>query len=155
MVLETYLPPPKIMFENDTFTYNEKLETMNKIGTIRNQYDWTPTITIPSTSLSSKRTMENSVRFSTQEKSISAIENQDINNEILDRIEPILKYINYAAELKSTKVSQMNDIYVCMYVLYIFCCRNIITCISVVLLVVHRYIIYSINYNYIILLPIL
>ena len=34
MVLETYLPPPAELFINDTFTHNEELETLNKIGTI-------------------------------------------------------------------------------------------------------------------------
>ena len=35
MVLETYLPPPAELFINDTFTHNEELETLNKIGRIK------------------------------------------------------------------------------------------------------------------------
>ena len=30
----------QVEYANDTFTHNEDLSTMNKIGTIREQYDW-------------------------------------------------------------------------------------------------------------------
>lgn len=77
LVLQTYQPPPHIMFANDSFTPNEELETLNKIGTIRNQYDWTPTV---------------------------APEDCEIDEKIVARIGPVLRFVNHAAELKSTQV---------------------------------------------------
>jgi hypothetical protein len=39
-VLSAYLDPPAVMWENDTFVHNENAVTMNKVGIIREQYDW-------------------------------------------------------------------------------------------------------------------
>lgn len=77
LVLQTYQPPPRIMFANDSFTPNEELETLNRIGTIRDQYDWSPSV-LP--------------------------EECQIDDSIEAKIAPVLRFINHAAELKSTKV---------------------------------------------------
>jgi len=75
-VLSAYLDPPAVMWANDTFTHNENAVTMNKVGIIREQYDW-------SYSLSP-----------TQYK---------IDNTMVTKLEPLLKFCNHLAILKSTK----------------------------------------------------
>lgn len=77
LVLQTYQPPPHVMFANDSFTPNEELETLNRIGTIRNQYDWSPSV---------------------------SPEDCEIDEAIVAKIGPVLRFVNHAAELKSTKV---------------------------------------------------
>lgn len=42
LTLHMYQDPPHILFANDSFTHNQEFETMNKIGTIRDQYEWQP-----------------------------------------------------------------------------------------------------------------
>ena len=44
-VLSAYLDPPAVMWENDTFVHNENAVTMNKVGIIREQYDWSYSLT--------------------------------------------------------------------------------------------------------------
>jgi hypothetical protein len=80
LVLQTYQPPPRVMFANDSFTPNEELETLNRIGTIRNQYDWSPSV---------------------------RPEECEIDESIVTKIGPVLRFINHAAELKSTKVCML------------------------------------------------
>jgi len=74
MTLEAYLPPPAKLWETDVFTHNTDVETMNKIGTIRDQYDWHP----------------------------RSNASWAIDESIKQKIKPVLDYINYGAELKST-----------------------------------------------------
>jgi hypothetical protein len=42
LTLHMYQDPPHILYANDSFTHNQEFETMNKIGTIRDQYEWQP-----------------------------------------------------------------------------------------------------------------
>lgn len=63
-------------YKDDIFTHNEELETMNKIGTIREQYDWQP---------------------STDESEYV------IDKKILAKIQPVIGLVNHIADLKSTK----------------------------------------------------
>jgi len=44
MTLHPLQPAPAVLFANDTFTHNTDFETMNKIGTMREQYEWQPTV---------------------------------------------------------------------------------------------------------------
>lgn len=76
MTLHVALPPPAKLFENDSFTHNTDFETMNKIGTIRVQYDWQPELTLLP---------------------------YHIDQAIVHKIEPVMQYVNYAAKLRSTK----------------------------------------------------
>ena len=70
------LRDPKEAFANDTFTHNEDMSFMNKIGTIREQYDWTPrTDLLPYL----------------------------IEEDKLEKIEPLIRFVNHVATLKSTK----------------------------------------------------
>lgn len=84
MTLEAYLPPPAELFKDDKFTYNEKLETLNKIGTIREQYDWAPTV---------------------------KPEDCEIDEDIQNKISPLISYLNHAAQLISTKVKSESFIW--------------------------------------------
>ena len=76
MTLHPYSPPPAVAFANDSFGYNEELETVSKIGTIQEVYDWTPT---------------------------SGPEDWEIDESVLEKIQPLLLFINHAAILRSTK----------------------------------------------------
>ena len=69
---------PQIEFKDDVFTPNEELNVINKIGSCRDQYDWTPTNN----------------------------ENWEIDENIVKRIQPVLTFVNYCCDLKSTKVSE-------------------------------------------------
>jgi hypothetical protein len=79
MVLETYLPPPKELFSDDKFDYNDELITLNKIGTMRYQYDWHPTM---------------------------QPEDYMIEDHVLDKIGPVLRFLNHGGQLLSTKVNE-------------------------------------------------
>ena len=68
---------PHIQFKDDVFTHNTELMVMNQIGTIREQYEWQPTLTE---------------------------EEWEIDESILPLIDPLIKYVNFAATLRSTKV---------------------------------------------------
>ena len=65
-----------IAFKDDTFTHNEDMLTMNKIGTIREQYDWQPDASL----------------------------DHVIEDYKLEQLKPLLDYVNYACRLQSTKV---------------------------------------------------
>lgn len=65
---------PAILFANDTFTPNEDLQAPNMIGTIRHQYDWTPTDRV-----------------------------HEIEDHKLPLLEPLLRFISESSELQSTK----------------------------------------------------
>jgi hypothetical protein len=65
-----------IAFKDDTFTHNEDMLTMNKIGTIREQYDWQPNASL----------------------------DHVIEDYKLEQLKPLLDYVNYACRLQSTKV---------------------------------------------------
>lgn len=67
-------------YKDDVFTHNEDLETMNKIGSIREQYDWQP---------------------SGDESEYA------IDKKILAKIQPVIKLVNHIAELKSTKNNKL------------------------------------------------
>jgi hypothetical protein len=88
MVLETKLPPPEVLFADDKFTNNEELETLNKIGTIRAQYTWAPTVELGK---------------------------GEIDPNVVAKIEPVLTFINHAATLKSTKVCIVKFFFINQY----------------------------------------
>ena len=75
LTLLPYQDPPSVKYAADRFTHNEELEMMNKIGTIRDQYNWQPDRNLV----------------------------HEIEPEKLSRIEPLINYINHAGELQSTK----------------------------------------------------
>lgn len=62
-------------FKNDKYTPNDDVITLNEVGTIREQYDWLP------------RKIEHS-----------------IDEEIVEKLQPVIRFLNHAAELVSTKV---------------------------------------------------
>lgn len=74
--LHAYLDPPQKLWENDTFTHNEDISPVMMTGTIREQYDWTPTVD-PS--------------------------EYRIDPDVLEHIQPVLRMANHIARLKSTK----------------------------------------------------
>lgn len=67
---------PEVEYKDDVFTHNKEFEVMNKIGTIRVQYDWQP------------RTDLEHV----------------IEEHKLPALQPLIDYINHAGKLVSTKV---------------------------------------------------
>ncbi len=73
---KTLRPIDDADFSDEIFTPNPDVRPVNMIGTIRKQYDWTP------------------------DKSLV----HEIEPEKLDRIGVIIRYVNYAAKLLSTKV---------------------------------------------------
>ena len=75
--LEVAVDPPEVEYANDSFTHNEDLQPVNKIGTIRSQYDW---------------------------KSLSDKSEWKIEPDIVEKIQPLINYINHAGVLRSTKV---------------------------------------------------
>ena len=75
--LHPAVKPPKERWGNESFTYNTDVLPLNMIGTIREQYDWSP---------SSNGT------------------DWYIDPDIHTRIEPVLRMAGFIAELKSTKV---------------------------------------------------
>jgi hypothetical protein len=79
ITLEVKLDDPAIEYANDTFTHNEELQPINKIGTIRDQYDW---------------------------KNITASSTWKIDSRIVKKIQPVIDYINHAGVLRSTAVKQ-------------------------------------------------
>lgn len=76
LTLHVEMPPPAILFQNDTFGNNEDFVTMNKIGTIRVQYNWRPDKTLLP---------------------------HVIDQKVVEKIKPVLDYVNHCAELLSTK----------------------------------------------------
>lgn len=66
-----------IRYENDSFGYNEDIKPLNIIGTVREQYDWTPS---PNP------------------------ENFEIDPDVVEKIAPVLQMANHLVKLKSTKV---------------------------------------------------
>ena len=86
LTLNPFQPEPKDAYVNDTFTHNQDMDVTNKIGSIRVQYDW-----LPRTDLF-----------------------HEIEEEKLQKIAPLLHYVNHAAILQSTKVPKV--MYVCVYI---------------------------------------
>ena len=76
IVLEADSGDPKIEYANDSFVHNETMQPINKIGTIRSQYDW---------------------------QDLSNPDEFEIEQKVVDKIKPLLEFVNYAAELQSTK----------------------------------------------------
>ena len=67
---------PEIEYKNDTFHQTNEFEPINRIGTIRTQYDW-------------------------QELSDPSL--FEIDPKIVEKIQPVLDFANHAVELQSTK----------------------------------------------------
>lgn len=68
---------PEVEYKDDVFTHNKDFEVMNKIGTIRVQYDWQP-----------RQDLQH-----------------EIEEHKLPALQPLVDYINHAGKLVSTKVS--------------------------------------------------
>ena len=75
ITLAPYMPPPAELWANDSFHHNDEFETINKVGSIREQYEWQPDTTLT----------------------------HEIDEKVVERIQPVLKYINHAGTLLSTK----------------------------------------------------
>jgi hypothetical protein len=82
ITLEVKLNDPAIEYANDTFTHNEELQPINKVGTIRDQYDW---------------------------KNLTDPSNFKIDVSVEKKIQPVIDYINHAGKLKSTAVHTFVD----------------------------------------------
>jgi hypothetical protein len=65
------------LIRDEVFTSNPHVRPVNMIGTIREQYDWRP------------------------DRSLK----HEIEHNKLERIAPIIRFVNYSARLLSTKVS--------------------------------------------------
>ena len=76
MTLHVFQEPPAVMFANDSFTHNTEFVTMNKIGTMREQYEWAPTV---------------------------PPEEWLIEEHKLAAIRPVLDYANHLVHLQSTR----------------------------------------------------
>jgi hypothetical protein len=76
VTLAANLPPPAELFAGDSFDHNTDASTINKVGTIREQYDWLP--------------LEREEPFL-------------ICDKVLGKIEPVLRYVNHVAVLQSTR----------------------------------------------------
>lgn len=79
MTLAPFRLDPNVEYADDTFTYNEDQVTLNQVGTIRDQYNWTPS-------------------------PLNVQANWTIESEVVEKIQPILRFLNHLADLKSTKV---------------------------------------------------
>ncbi len=77
VTLAAHLPPPAELFADDKFDHNDEFTTINKIGTVREQYDWAVGSRDPADMI--------------------------IDESILGKIGSVLLYVNHAAELVSTK----------------------------------------------------
>ena len=94
-VMERWRPPLKEEFKEEDFSYNNKVRPLHLSGTIREQYDWRPTITK---------------------------EQGEIDPEIAKKIKPVLDFANFTVELWSTKVF-IN--YLSLFHLFFMCDRAI------------------------------
>ena len=84
IVLEADSGDPKVEYANDSFVHNETMQPINKIGSIRTQYDW---------------------------QDLSNPDEFEIDQRVVNEIQPLLEFVNHAAELQSTK----NDVLVFYY----------------------------------------
>ena len=77
VTLAARVPPPSELFADDKFDHNDEFTTINKIGTVREQYDW----------------------------AVGSRDPDDlvIDESILSKIGPVMLYANHAAELLSTR----------------------------------------------------
>lgn len=75
-ILHPKMPDPAVAYVNDTFTHNAEAVAMNKIGTVRRQYDWLPRADLQ----------------------------HEIEPEKVALLRPVIDFINHAGELQSTKV---------------------------------------------------
>ena len=78
MTLHPKVEEPAVAFKDDSFTHNEDMITTNKIGTIRSQYNWQPP---------ADRTEED----------------YHIDEKIARKIQPVIRFVNHLARLRSTK----------------------------------------------------
>ena len=76
MTLHVDMPPPAILFAQDSFTHNTDFETMNKIGTIREQYSWKPD---------------------------ASLLPHKIDPAVATKIQPVVDFVNHCGRLLSTK----------------------------------------------------
>jgi len=76
LTLHMYQDPPHILYANDSFTHNTDFQPINKIGTIRDQYEWQP--------------QGNHAEWLIEES-------------VVEKIQPLIKFINHAGVLQSTK----------------------------------------------------
>jgi len=76
MSLHVKMQPPAELYAEDTFTHNDELTALNRVGTVREQYEWQPTT-------------DSSQWF--------------IDEAVVAEIQPLLRLVNHAAELRSTK----------------------------------------------------
>jgi hypothetical protein len=70
------MPRPAELFAEDKFEHNDEFETMNKIGTVRVQYDWQPD---------------------------ASLLPYKIDADVAAKLAPVIKFVNHAAKLRSTK----------------------------------------------------
>ena len=75
LTLAAELPPPAELWKDDTFNYANDTALLNSVGTIREQYEWTPV----------------------------DVEKRHIDDAIKVKIEPLIRYANHAAKLVSTR----------------------------------------------------
>jgi len=76
MTLHVDMPPPSKLWENDTFVHNTEFETLNKIGTIRNQYSWRPD---------------------------ASLLPHKIDPKVAEMLAPVSRFVNHCGRLLSTK----------------------------------------------------
>lgn len=76
-ILHPVMPDPAVEYANDTFTHNEDVVALNKIGTCRDQYDWRPRTDLV----------------------------HEIEPHKVEKLKPVIDFINHAAQLQSTKVT--------------------------------------------------
>jgi hypothetical protein len=80
-ILHPVMPDPAVAYANDSFGPNPDAVAMNTIGTIRVQYDWQPRTDLV----------------------------HEIEPHKVERLRPVINFINHAAELQSTKVSAQSS----------------------------------------------
>ena len=76
MTLHVAMPRPAELFAEDRFEHNDEFETMNKIGTVRVQYDWQPD---------------------------ASLLPYKIEADVAAKLAPVIRFVNHAAKLRSTK----------------------------------------------------
>jgi hypothetical protein len=79
-ILEPEREDPRVQYKDDKFAPNDEVLTLNEVGTIREQYNWLP------------EAREHAIDISVAEK-----------------LQPVIQFLNHAAELQSTKVTVSLD----------------------------------------------
>ena len=110
MILKPLQLDPEIEYKDDIFTPNEELRPLNMIGTIRNQYNWLPNTTTTTTNTT------------TNTNTTTSTDTYIIEENKVQQLQPLLKFVNFAAELISTKVTiVLILLYItCIYIIYIY-----------------------------------